>query len=76
MFVAWLIVDWVIGPIYDFPATPNWSHGFHGFSFVGGLLKALIFGTWIFMLIKTSQEHFFKLPIIGELAERSVAEQK
>jgi uncharacterized membrane protein len=33
-------------------------------------------GVWIFMLIKASQEQVFSLPIIGELAERSIAEQK
>ncbi len=76
LFVAWLIVDWVIGPIWDFPNLPHWPGGLRGFSFVGSLLKAVIFFTWIFMLIKTSQEQFYKLPILGELAERSVAEQK
>lgn len=78
LFVAWLLVDWVIGPFYDLPMLPNWHRGgfFHGFSFIGNALKLVVFGTWIFMLIKTSQEQLFKLPILGELAERSVAEQK
>jgi uncharacterized membrane protein len=72
LFVAWLIVDWVIG------GFPFWGHGvriFPGFM-IGGILKALIFFTWIFMLIKTSQEQIYKLPILGELADRSVAEQR
>ena len=69
-------MDWVIGPIYDLPNIPNWPRGWHGFSFIGGLLKAVVFGGWVFMLIKTSQEQFYKLPVLGELAERSVAEQK
>jgi uncharacterized membrane protein len=77
LFVAWLIVDWVIGPLYDFPVFgPHRGGMFHGFSFVGGILKAVIFATWIFMLIKTSQEQVYKLPVLGELAERSVAEQR
>jgi len=33
-------------------------------------------GVWVFMLIKTGQEQFYSLPIVGELAERSVSEQK
>lgn len=74
LFVAWLIVEWVIGPMYHFPF---WHGGriFPGL-FVGGILKALLICIWIFMLIKTSQEQTYKLPVIGELADRSVAEQK
>lgn len=74
LFVAWLIVDWVIGPIYHFPL---WHGGrFLPGLFIGGILKAIIFFTWIFMLIKTSQEEVHKLPLIGELADRSVSEQR
>jgi uncharacterized membrane protein len=40
------------------------------------LLKLLIFGTWIFMMVKVSHDDNFKLPIVGELAERSVSEQR
>ncbi|HSB14246.1 MAG TPA: hypothetical protein VLE22_07285 [Bryobacteraceae bacterium] len=74
LFVAWLLVDWVIAPLYHLPL---W-HGGHLFPgiFVGGILKTVIFFGWIFMLIKTSQEETFKLPLLGELAERSVAEQR
>lgn len=74
LFVAWLLVDWVIGPLYSLPVL----HGGRLFPgiFVGGILKAVIFFAWIFMLIKTSQEETYKLPLLGELAERSVAEQR
>ena len=30
---------------------------------------------WIFMIIKASQDEVYSLPVIGELAERSVAER-
>ena|ERR1700736_5407194 len=65
LFVAWLIVDWVI----DFPGM----NGPHLFS---ALLKAVVFGAWIFMIIKVSQDQEFKLPILGDLAEKSVSEQR
>jgi uncharacterized membrane protein len=39
------------------------------------LLKLAMFGVWIFMLMKVSQGQSFRLPILGELAERSVSEQ-
>lgn len=68
LFVVWLIVDWVLGPVFGF-AGP-WHH------FMPALLKAIVFGAWIFMLIKVAQEETFSLPIIGDLAQKSVSEQR
>jgi uncharacterized membrane protein len=69
LFVAWLIVDWVISPVTRF------SGGFIGFN-PAKLLKLVVFGTWVFMLVKVSQRENFKLPILGEWAEKSVSEQR
>jgi uncharacterized membrane protein len=69
LFVTWLIVDWVVGPFFSFP------NEYIEIS-ISALLKMCVFGTWIFMLIKTSQNEMFRLPLIGELAERSIAEQR
>jgi uncharacterized membrane protein len=66
LFVAWLIVSEVIGPIL------------HPFGHIFGLekiLHAAILFMWIFMIIKASQDEVYSLPVIGELAERSVAER-
>ncbi len=71
LFVAWLIVDWVLAPVVSFPML----HSRHSMPF-GGLLKGAVLAVWIFMLIRVGQDRPCKLPIIGELAERSVAEQK
>jgi uncharacterized membrane protein len=68
LFVVWLIVDWVLSPIFSF-ASP-WHHG------GPALLKAAVFGAWIFMIIKVAQEETFKLPLVGDLAEKSVSEQR
>ncbi|HUJ23499.1 MAG TPA: hypothetical protein VLX58_18325 [Bryobacteraceae bacterium] len=66
LFVAWLIVEWVLSPIF---------REFHGqVPRIDHLLQALILFVWIFMIIKTSHEERYSLPIIGELAERSAAE--
>ena len=70
LFVAWLIVEWVVGPVLSIP-----SHIMLGFR-IGGLLKAMLIGAWIFMLVKVSQRERFKLPIVGDLAEKSVTEQR
>lgn len=71
LFVAWLLVDWVVAPMFGFAF---WGPPFH--NVLPGLLKAVIFGTWIFMIIKTSQDEMYKLPILGDLAEKSVSEQR
>jgi uncharacterized membrane protein len=71
LFVTWLLVDWVLGPMVRF--------SFFGPPFQGffpGLMKVVIFGTWIFMIIKTAQDETYKLPILGDLAEKSVHEQR
>lgn len=67
LFVAWLIADWVLKPVFRVP---------HVFQIFPALLEAAIFGAWIWMIIKTAQGEFFKLPILGDLAEKSVAEQR
>jgi len=72
LFVAWLIVDWVLGPIFSFPRM--WGPSIYKIFPV--LMKAAIFGAWIFMIIKTAQDELYKLPILGDLAEKSVSEQR
>ena len=67
LFVAWLILDWGVSPFFSF--FP------HGFFSVNKILRFLLFGSSIFMLVKTSQGEKFSLPVFGELAERSLAEQ-
>jgi uncharacterized membrane protein len=69
LFVAWLLVDWVLGPMFGLAGAP-----FH--QVFSGLMKAVIFGAWIFMIIKTSHDETYKLPILGDLAEKSVSEQR
>lgn len=67
LFVLWLFVDWVFGPI---TARVESTYA------LGRLLKAVVLGAWIFMIIKTRQGEDFRLPILGELADRSVSEQR
>lgn len=67
IFVLWLFVDWVFTPMAAFAASTR---------FIGHAMHVVVFGVWIFMLVKTSQGELFRLPIIGELADRSVSEQK
>jgi uncharacterized membrane protein len=69
LFVAWLLIDWVVKPFFTImPTGPV--------RFPLGLLHAVIFVAWIFMLVKVSHDETYHLPIVGELAERSVSEQR
>lgn len=73
LFVAWLLVDWVVQPFFGLGMPPFW--GFH--HLVPGLLKLVIFIAWVFMIVKVAQDPvIYKLPIVGELAEKSVFEQR
>jgi uncharacterized membrane protein len=69
IFVAWLMVEWVFTPFGFILGMP-----FHRFG--ANLLQLAVFAAWIFMLIKVSHDENYKLPILGDLAERSVSEQR
>jgi len=67
LFLAWLIVDWVVRPVFnDMP-----GHMIR----LDKILQAVLLFTWIFMLVKASHEEAYSLPIIGELAEKSASGQ-
>lgn len=69
LFVAWLILDWGVMPGF------GWSGG-HVRVSLSGILKFAILGVGIFMMVKTHNREDFRLPLIGDLAERSVSEQR
>jgi uncharacterized membrane protein len=67
LFAAWLVVQWVIHPmVLNIP-----NH----FIRIDHILEGILLGVSIFMIIKTSHGEPYVLPIIGELAQRSAAEQ-
>lgn len=65
LFVAYLIVS-SAGPFFLFGL-------FHRRT--GNILESLISLCWIFLLVKAAQNEQVRLPIIGDLAERSASEQ-
>jgi uncharacterized membrane protein len=69
LFVAWLLVEWVIQPALWWGSFPM-HHAFPE------LLHLVVLIAWIFMIVKVSQGENYRLPIIGELADRSVCEQR
>jgi uncharacterized membrane protein len=69
LFVAWLLVEWVISPLF-------WWDNFPLHRLFPDALHLVILIAWILMIIKVSQGENYRLPIIGELADRSVSEQR
>jgi uncharacterized membrane protein len=64
LFVAWLVADQVLRPILG-----GISH-----VHVYGIVEAGLLIASIFMMVKASHEQMYSLPVFGELAERSIAE--
>jgi uncharacterized membrane protein len=73
IFVAWLMVEWVVSP-FLFASSFLFAMPFHHAG--AGILQLAVLAAWIFMLVKVSHDEKYKLPIIGDLAERSVSEQR
>ena len=64
LFVAWLIANQVIRPM--FLAIPR----FH----LHSIIEAMLVGASVFMMVKAAHQETYALPLFGELAQRSVAE--
>jgi len=67
LFVAWLVTggDWGLGIFFD----RTWTRV--GVS-ISKLIHLALIGIWIFMMVKTSQGVRYRLPLLGEWAERSL----
>ena len=64
LFVAWLLDGWVLRPMsLLIPRVP-----------IHGLVEAALLGMSIFMIVKASHDETYALPLFGELAQRSIAE--
>jgi uncharacterized membrane protein len=65
LFVAWLMVDWVVRPMFGVMIPHMHIHQ---------LVEAILLGMSIFMMVKASHDEAYSLPLFGELAQRSVVE--
>jgi uncharacterized membrane protein len=64
LFVAWLIADQVIRPLLNGMAHVP----------IYGIIEAMLIGVSIFMMVKAAHAQEYQLPLFGELAHRSMAE--
>ncbi len=70
LFVVFLLISSVLRPFFWISFNDSWlGHGFVD------LLKSAVVFTWIYLLIAAAQERSVHLPLIGDLAARSAAEQ-
>ena len=67
LFVAWLIVQWVFKPWDFFMGSPHVP--------VVEIMKLALLVLSIFMMVKAGEGRQYSLPILGELAERSLTEK-
>jgi uncharacterized membrane protein len=67
LFVAWLIVEWVFTPRGFFWITPHLP--------LVEIMKLALLVLSIFMMVKAGEGRPYALPILGELAERSLTEK-
>jgi uncharacterized membrane protein len=64
IFVAWLIVDWAVEPWLKLLPGPHVP--------LDQLLHLGLLALWIIMLVNTSKGRRYSLPVLGELAQRSL----
>lgn len=63
LFVTWLLVDLVAKELVNSGVLRS-------------MLRATVVVTWIYMMVQTYNGKLMKLPFLGELADRSVDEQR
>lgn len=66
LFAAWLVVNWAVRPIFQAMGDPVYR--------IDRVLEAVLLGASIFMMVKTSHDQVYSLPILGDLAHRSSME--
>ena len=67
LFVAWLIVQWVFKPWQFFMGMPHLP--------LAEIMQLALLVLSIFMMVKAGEGRPFSLPVLGDLAERSLAEK-
>ncbi len=59
LFVAWLMADWVLRPMFDVFWMPQWQ--------IYRIVEIVLLGMSVFMMLKAGQNEAFPLPLFGEL---------
>ena len=68
LFVGWLIYDWVIEGILYSLVDRAWV--------ITRAVRLILTATWIYLMFKTSQREVVRIPVVADLADQSIAEQR
>lgn len=79
-FLPLNIIGWILmGPLgvsYTSGSAYGYSYtvpaGLSVFYYIGGLVFVVMFILWLILLIKSYQGEKFKLPVIGDIAEKHI----
>ena len=66
LYIAWLLMDWVFDPIFLLTGATRWFPR---------AAKLVILIGWVVGLIKLSQDQPFRIPVLGDIAEKAATEQ-
>lgn len=73
LFVAWLLADRVLSPILRFTLFVPFDHSPAWFlRSIFGLVELVILGVGVYMMFKVNENETSRLPVIGDLAEKSL----
>jgi uncharacterized membrane protein len=66
LYIAWLMLEWVLDPVFVH------LHGTRWFPSAGKLVVVI---AWIMGMVRTSQDQPFRIPVVGDIAEKAATEQ-
>lgn len=78
LFVAWLLADRVLSPILHlvfivpFRNMSDWNMPFFGVHGLLQLFELVILGVGVYMMFRVSENQIDRLPVLGDLAEKSL----
>jgi uncharacterized membrane protein len=71
--IAW-VIGWIGAPSWGYGGTPYYSYnpGIPALLWLSWIIWALTIILWLILMIKAYQGEKFKVPIIGDIAEKQV----
>jgi uncharacterized membrane protein len=68
VFLPLMILAWIFGGFFG---VFSYGVGWYFFAWISWLFWALVFILWIILMVKAYQMQKFKLPVVGDIAEKN-----